>query len=167
MKRTLIYVALVLPAVALLYFSLTRNPRDLPSALLGRAAPDFELVGLEGEKVSLSRLKGQPVVLNFWSTWCGPCLGEHRLIQQAIRRSEKVRFLAILYEDTPENASRFLKEYGKGAPVLLDPDLRTAINYGVSGVPETFFIDANGIVVDKQAGMLTAEILFQKIGLIQ
>ena len=166
MRRWLIFLMIVLPSVALLYFSLTRNPRDLPSALTGRPAPDFSLQDLEEKEWSLAALRGRPVVLNFWSTWCGPCVGEHRLIRQAIEayRGSDVQFCSVLYEDTPENARAFLKEYGKAAPVLLDPDLRTAINFGVSGVPETFFIDRNGKVAYKHAGMLTPDALHNAIG---
>ncbi|MBI2082146.1 MAG: redoxin domain-containing protein [Deltaproteobacteria bacterium] len=169
MKKALIFFGILIPSLFLLYFSLTRNPRELPSSLVNKPAPLFELVSLEGEKISLTSMKGKSVVLNFWSTWCGPCLGEHQLIRQAMKASSdsKILFYSILYEDTPENAKGFLAEYGKAAPVLIDEGLRTAIDYGVSGVPETFFIDANGIILYKHAGMLTPEILFEKLRLIQ
>ncbi len=165
MKKILIFLVLVLPVLALLWFSLTRNPRDLPSALIGRPAPDFTLSTLEGKKISLDEAKGNPVVLNFWSTWCGPCVGGHQLIREAIRIASPsgVRFYSVLYEDTVENASRFIEQYGKAAPILLDPGLRTAIDYGVSGVPETFFISRDGIIVAKQSGMLVFDFLMENI----
>lgn len=160
MKKILILLAVLLPSLALLYFSLTRNPRELPSALVGRPAPDFRLAPLEGGGVvSLADLRKKPVVLNFWSTWCGPCVAEHQLIQRAMRNAPDVLFFSILYEDAPENAREFISRYGKAAPILLDPGLRTAIDYGVSGVPETFFIDREGIVLYKHAGVLTPGIL--------
>lgn len=161
MKRALIYLAVVASVVALLAFGLSRDPRTLPSALIGKPAPDFSLTSLEGEVVSLSALKGSPVVLNFWSTWCSTCVAEHRLIREATRLYEPkdVHFYSVLYEDTPDNARAFLKQYGDGAPILLDPNLRTAIDYGVAGVPETFFINADGIVTFKQTGMLTPNAL--------
>ena len=165
MKKSLILIAVLVPTLALLYFSLTRDPRPLPSALVGKPAPRFDLQDMEGKKVSLAELKGKPVVLNFWSTWCGPCVAEHRLIREAVRGYEKsgVQFYSILYEDTPENARVFVREYGKAAPILLDPDLKTAIDYGVAGVPETFFIDRNGVVLYKHAGVLTPEVLFGRL----
>lgn len=161
MKKALIFLLVFFPAVTLLYFGLTRDPRTLPSVLVGKEAPDFDLESLEGGRVSLRTLRGEPVVINFWSTWCGPCLAEHALIRQAVKGIKKIRFYSILYEDTVANAKAFLKQYGEAAPILLDPDLKTAINYGVSGVPETFFIGSKGIVLFKQAGMLTPEILIQ------
>jgi cytochrome c biogenesis protein CcmG/thiol:disulfide interchange protein DsbE len=168
LKKGIIFLAVLVPIVALLYFSLTRNPRTLPSALIGKPAPAFELTTLEGEKISLTSLRGKPVVLNFWSTWCGPCIAEHQLIRQAVRAYAPagVLFYSILYEDTPENAGRFIAEFGKGAPVLLDPGLKTAIDYGVAGVPETFFINREGTVVSKYAGALTPEILDNQLRIL-
>ncbi|MBI2982320.1 MAG: redoxin domain-containing protein [Deltaproteobacteria bacterium] len=165
MKKSLVFLGILLPSLFLLYFSLTRNPRELPSALLGKPAPHFELTSLEGESVSLDRLKGKPVVLNFWSTWCGPCLGEHQLIRKAMKSSadSDILFYSILYEDSPENAKRFLAEYGEAAPVLIDGELRTAIDYGVSGVPETFFIKRDGTIAYKHAGMLTPDLLYTQL----
>lgn len=165
MKRWVLWFAILIPPLALLLFSLTRNPRDLPSTLIGRPAPPFELTTLDGKKASLSQTQGDPLVLNFWSTWCGPCVGEHQLIRQAMKQygNSQVTFYSILYEDTVENARAFLTRFGEAAPILLDADLRTAIDYGVSGVPETFFIDRNGIVLYKQSGMLRSEILFGQI----
>lgn len=166
MKKLLIFLVILVPSVALLYFSLTRNPRDLPSALVNRPAPDFDLAAMDGGRVALRDVKGSPLVLNFWSTWCGPCVGEHRIIREAQKASEPagIRFYSILYEDTPENAKEFVQRHGKAAPILLDPDLKTAIDYGVAGVPETFFIDRRGVILYKHAGMLTREILDSKIG---
>ena len=151
--------------VALLFFSLTRNPRELPSALIGKPAFPFSLKTLDGKPFSLSDAKGKPLILNFWATWCGPCIHEHQVIQQAIRMYEPkgIQFYSILYEDSVENAEAFLKKYGTAAPVLLDPDLKTAIDYGVAGIPETFFIDPEGKISYKQAGVLSQELIFEQL----
>jgi cytochrome c biogenesis protein CcmG/thiol:disulfide interchange protein DsbE len=168
MKKLLIFLAVMIPAVSLLYFGLTRDPRTLPSALIGKPAPRFNLTSLDGEKVSSEQTLGRPMVLNFWSTWCGSCAAEHGLIQEAVRAYAKsdLLFYAVLYEDTEENARKFIAEYGAAAPILLDPNLKTAIDYGVSGVPETFFIDRQGKILYKQAGVLTPDLLMEKISLL-
>jgi len=165
MKKVIILIAILVPTMALLYFSLTRDPRTLPSALVEKPAPDFTLRSLDGETVALHEARGKPVVLSFWSTWCGPCAAEHVLVREAVEnwKNSDVKFFSVLYEDTPEAAKAFVAEHGKAAPILLDPDLKTAMDYGVSGVPETFFIDRRGKVALKQVGMLTPEILEKEI----
>ncbi len=161
MKKFLILIAILVPTLALLYFGLRRDPRTLPSALIHKPAPDFELKTLDEQTVSLASLKGKPLVLNFWSTWCGPCAAEHQLLREAqkVFAPKGVVFYSIPDEDTVENVRLFLKKYGKASPILLDPELRTAIDYGVAGVPETFFIDAQGMILYKHAGMLTPALL--------
>ncbi len=161
MKKLVLFILIPAPIIALLYFSLTRDPRTLPSSLLGRQAPDFQLKTLEGEDVVLSHLFGKPIVLNFWSTWCNSCEAEYQLLRQAyeVYSQQGVQFLEILYEDTPEEAQSFIAKQGKAAPILLDPGLKTSINYGVSGVPETFFINKEGTILYKQSGVLTSDIL--------
>lgn len=168
MKKFLILIVILVPTLALLYFGLGRDPRTLPSALVGKEAPDFHLKTIDGEEVSLSSIKGKPIVLNFWSTWCGPCAAEHQLLRQASNfyAPKGIAFYSVLYEDTVENVRRFLTRYGEAAPILLDPELRTAIDYGVSGVPETFFIDTNGLILYKHAGVLTRNIVSEKIDLL-
>jgi len=132
-----------------------KDPHALPSMLDGKPAPAFELENLDGSgPVTLESLKGSPVVINFWATWCRPCAQEHPHLLEAARRygPRGVKFVGILYGDTPEKAKPYLKRHGSGYPTLLDPGQRCAIDYGVGGVPETFILSRDGVVVRKHAG---------------
>ncbi len=164
MKKLLILLAILLPTLALFYFGLSRDPNVLPSALLEKEAPDFQLKTIDGAEVHLKDSRGKPVLINFCFTLCSSCAMEHQLIREAykIYSAQGIQFYSVLYEDTPENAQQFMKTYGAAAPILLDKDLRTAIDYGVAGVPESFFINREGKVVFKQAGVLTEGLLAEQ-----
>ncbi len=155
--------------IALLGFGLTRDPNELPSPLVGRAAPGFHLEALDedGDSVSFAELEGTPVVVNFWASWCTACIYEHPPLTRAWRRWEttgEIRILGIVYQDTPAGARRFLSRYGGGWTQLLDPGSRTAIDFGVYGVPETYFIDANGIVTHRHVGPVNDGVLDREVG---
>ncbi|MDO8526623.1 MAG: redoxin domain-containing protein [Deltaproteobacteria bacterium] len=166
MKRWILFFVIVVPILALLAFGLTRDARELPSTMTGKKAPDFSLKTLEGKEISLKSFEGHPVVLNFWATWCGPCLMEHKIFNEGrkIYEKEGVVFLGVVYQDKKESVQRFLKEYGEPFTVLTDKESKTAIDYGVGGVPETFFIDSHGTIYDKFSGIMTADYLERKIG---
>jgi len=132
------------------------DPHALPSVLEGRIAPNFSLKTLNGEPVDLASLKGRPVVLNFWATWCQPCALEHPNLLEGSRRNPEVTFLGVLYGDEPAKAKRYLARAGSAYPTLVDPGQRIAMDYGVGGVPETFFIDRDGQIVKKLAQPLSA-----------
>ena len=164
MKRVVVLLAVVVPILALFYFGLSRDPHLLPSALVGKPAPFFDLEGVNGKRYALTDLKGQPVVVNFWSTWCPSCAAEHALFTQAAQSVEpRVRFFSILYDDTAQQAKEFTKLHGGTVPILLDPQLKTSIDYGVGGVPETFFINRDGLVLYKHVGTLNGDILAEKL----
>jgi cytochrome c biogenesis protein CcmG/thiol:disulfide interchange protein DsbE len=131
-----------------------RDPHQVPFMLRGQPAPAFTLKTLQtGEVVSLATLQGKPVVLNFWSTWCGPCRLEHPVLGWAYRKyGEQAQFLGAVFEDTEENARVYLARAGSPYPQLIDPRSQMAVDYGVAGVPETYFIDADGIIRDKFVG---------------
>ena len=112
----------------------------------------------EATPISLESLRGKPVVMNFWATWCVPCYQEHPALVGAARALGKdVQFLGVVYEDDEARVGAFLEKRGSAYPSLLDDGGRTAIAYGVAGVPETFFIDAAGRVVEKYVGPLDPE----------
>ena len=157
MNRRILAVGLLLtlPLVGVLVAGLGRD-LTVRSPLVGRPAPAFSLrpVG-GGTPLGTAELRGKPAVVNFWATWCVPCYQEHGVLTRAARALEgRVRFVGVVYEDSEENVMGFVREQGSSYPSLLDDDGKTAIAYGIFGVPETFFLDAGGTVVSKFVGPL-------------
>ena len=165
--RTVVLVTVPLAAFALLLAtSLGRDPRALPSELVGEPAPVFALPNLEGGgTIDMADLRGQVVVVNFWASWCQECRDEHPALDAAWDRYRErgVVVVGVLFEDTIEDGLTFADEMGTDWPLVDDPGSRTAIAYGVFGVPETFVISPDGIVTAKRVGpvdytWLTSEI---------
>ncbi len=152
-------LALVLPMLWLFATSFGNDPHAVPSVLEDTPAPAFRLVDLDGVTWDSEQLKGKPIVLNFWSTWCGPCKQEHPVLQEAARIYPEVKFLGVIYSDEPEKCRRYLAAAGTSYEHLIDDGGRVAIDYGVAGVPETFFIDATGTIVHKQVGPVSMPLL--------
>jgi cytochrome c biogenesis protein CcmG/thiol:disulfide interchange protein DsbE len=148
-------LAIALPLLAVLFANLGRDPHSVRSPLVGRPAPAFSLAPVGGGSlVALDSLRGKPVVINFWATWCVPCFQEHPALTEAARSFPDVQFLGIVYEDDEALTQQFLRERGSAYPTLMDKEGRAAIAFGVFGVPETFFIDAGGRIVEKFVGPL-------------
>ncbi len=120
----------------------------------GELAPDFELQSLDGEAVSLSDFRGQPVLLNFWATWCGPCVGEMPLLQEIHEEWEAkgLALLAVNVGDTSTQVKDFMQSYNLSMPVLLDTRRSVSGRYSIIGIPTTFFIDKDGIIQEKVVG---------------
>lgn len=133
------------------------------SPLVGQSAPSFTLKSLDGQTVDLAALKGQPVVLNFWASWCVPCQQEAPLLGElGGRQAGKFRVVGVLFQETSQqNARQFIASHKLNYPNLVDPKLDAAIAYGVAGIPETVFIDAQGVVRAIDRGGLTRERLNQ------
>lgn len=165
-KILLAGLLVVVPLLVLFAVSFGRDPHKLKSPLIGRAAPPFTLAEVSsGEPLSLERLRGKPVILNFWATWCQPCIMEHRVLHQAAKvLGDQVQFVGVVYEDETERILDFLARNGSGYPTLVDQGGKTAIAYGVYGVPETFFIDASGQIVEKYEGPLSPPMLQKLAG---
>lgn len=162
MNRTVLLIGalIVVPLLIFLAIGFRFDPRRIESPLIGQPGPTFSLVDLDGRPVDLSRLAGQPVVINFWATWCQPCIAEHPMLIEASRRYEgRAHFLGIVYQDEPQLIRRFLAGRGEWGPSLIDPGSQVAISYGVYGAPETFILDAEGTVVRKMTGMLDWSVL--------
>lgn len=175
-KRASIAALASAPILGLFAWGLTRDPNNIPSPLPGRQAPDFSLAvfspgqfGLArpvGEEVRLKDLKGKVVVLNFWASWCLACRDEHAALSQvaATYEGKPVQFLGVLYNDVPDKGRGWIAEMGgQSYPSVDDPGARVAIDYGLYGVPETFFLDANGRVAFKNTGPVTPGIVRLKV----
>ncbi|SRR6266567_3119470 len=134
------------------------------SPLLGHPAPDFTLAALSSRPapaIHLASLKGKPVMLNFWASWCVPCQHEAPLLQATWQhvQSQGVVFLGIDFQDDHTQGLNFLHTYGITYPSVVDDTGSTAINYGLTGVPETFFLNRQGVIVSKVTGELTQHTL--------
>ena len=175
-KRSAIAVLASVPVIALLAWGLTQDPHEIVSPLPGHQAPAFTLGVFipgdgpmsrpVGDSVALAGLRGKVVVLNFWASWCVACAPEHPELIAAARHYEglPVQFVSVLYSDVPEAGKRWVAERGGTPyPAMLDPGARTAIDYGLWGVPETFVIDPQGRVAFKYEGPITAGLLASKV----
>ncbi len=165
MSRFLLPLGIFIVVVGFLAVGLTLNPRELPSPLVGKAAPDFSLPQLHDptKVISSNDLKGKVWLLNFWASWCGGCKDEHPVLNH-LAQSGEVPIYGMDYKDQRNEALAWLKEWGNPYSVVaVDEPGRVGINYGVYGVPETYVIDKQGIIRYKQIGPLREDILQEKI----
>ena len=138
------------------------DPSLVHSPLLGKPAPAFDLQRLDGVgRVTTADLAGRVFVVNFWASWCVPCRQENRELDRFTREhaGDGVRLIGVVYNDKSSSALQFREELGGTWPLVVDPGDRVALDYGVRGVPETFIIDANGVIVAKFIGAVTGPAL--------
>jgi cytochrome c biogenesis protein CcmG, thiol:disulfide interchange protein DsbE len=165
LKKVLILIAVV-PVLALFAYGLTRDPRSIPSPLVGRQASDFVLSLFDGGRFALSEQRGKVVVVNVWSSWCIPaCYNEAPALEAAWQRyrSRDVVVVGVNYQDRDAAAREFLSRFRHTFPNGPDVGSKIAIEYGVYGVPETFFIDRDGRIAHKHVGEISLPTLVQHI----
>jgi cytochrome c biogenesis protein CcmG/thiol:disulfide interchange protein DsbE len=163
MRRLLYLLPVVLVAVLVAIFwrglDPKRDPSALPSALIGKPVPNLEMPALlpGGAPLSLAELKGQPVAINFFASWCLPCRAEHPLLGK-IAKEHGIPVIGIAYKDKPEDARRYLDDLGNPyAAIGADESGRAGIEFGLTGVPETYVIDRDGIVRYRLAGPIAPD----------
>jgi cytochrome c biogenesis protein CcmG, thiol:disulfide interchange protein DsbE len=158
-RRPLLLVAplsvIVAALLALLGYVLLHGANaGRTSALMGKPAPDFSYTTFDGKTVDLASLRGKPVMVNFWGSWCVPCKDEAPVLQQAWAKYQKtdVQFVGIAIWDQSDAAKAFARSEGATWINGMDNDGKIAIDYGVYGVPESFFISRQGVLVDRYVG---------------
>ena len=167
MKRWQFLAPLALFAVLLgfLAVGLNLNPREVPSPLIDKPAPAFELARLDdpAQRITRDDLKGQVWILNVWASWCVACRQEHPLLVDFAKRNP-VPLYGLNYKDKREDGLAWLRRFGDPYKAsLFDIDGRVGIDFGVYGVPETFVIDKQGVIRFKQIGPVTPEVLRDEI----
>jgi cytochrome c biogenesis protein CcmG/thiol:disulfide interchange protein DsbE len=164
-KRFLLPLGVFILLVGFLAVGLNLNPREVPSPLVGRQAPAFELPILQqpDKRFTPSEMRGKVWLLNVWASWCVSCRDEHPMLLALAKRGV-LPILGLNYKDKGDEAIAWLKQFGNPYDFsVVDADGRIGIDYGVYGVPETYLIDANGVIRYKQIGPVTAAILEHKI----
>ncbi|MDD3762605.1 MAG: DsbE family thiol:disulfide interchange protein [Nevskiales bacterium] len=153
----LLPVVVLAGLIGLFVFGLQNDPREVPSPLIGKPAPAFALEPLGGgSAVGVDSLKGRPVLVNFFASWCAGCQVEHPFLMELSRRG--IEIVGLDYKDTDADGLRWLRQHGNPyAQVLADPGGKAGLDWGVYGVPETFVLNADGIIVYKQIGPMTED----------
>ena len=165
MKRLffLVPVVIFVGLAWLLYIGLFQGPPSLlPSPLVGKSAPDISLPALDAQAQNFNRAElgqGRPVIVNFWASWCVPCRLEHSTLE-ALAARKNILLYGVDYKDRPEDARAFLSELGNPfGKINEDHEGRVAIDWGVTGVPETFVIDSKGTIRVHYAGPLNDQVV--------
>jgi cytochrome c biogenesis protein CcmG/thiol:disulfide interchange protein DsbE len=165
MNRFILPLAVFALLVAFLFIGLGLNPREVPSPLVDKPAPAFQLSQLHAPDKTFTQrdMAGKVWLLNVWASWCVSCRAEHPLLVDWAK-SKAVPIVGLNYKDKPEDARAWLQQFGDPYTLsVTDTDGRVGIDFGVYGVPETFVIDKGGVIRYKQIGPITPEALAEKI----
>ncbi len=168
MGRFKLFIPLIIVVIlgVFLFFGLDRNPNELPSALIGKPFPEFQLVKLKsGEAVDQSALLGEPFLLNVWATWCPTCIHEHPYLMTLAEQG--IRIVGLNYKDEDQKALAWLERLGDPyAFNIVDPEGRLGLRLGVYGAPETFVVDQHGTILYRHAGDLNPRVWEQHFATI-
>jgi len=161
-NRFILPVVIFFALASLLYVGVRHSPdkSTMPSVLVGKPAPAFDLpvLGEPTRRLNSSELAGKPWVLNVWGTWCEACREEHPTLLK-VAAQQRLPIVGLSYKDDDAAATQYLNELGNPYSVVaIDKEGRTAIDFGVYGAPETFFIDANGRVLYRHVGAMTVDV---------
>ena len=162
--RFVIPIAILAALLVFLGIGLTRDPREIPSPLVGKPAPAFSLPGLNGQPPQFTEqnLHGRPLLVNFFASWCQGCQVEHPLLLQLAEQG--VEIVGMDYKDTDADGGAWLARRGNPyRTVIADAKGTAGLDWGVYGVPETYVLDANGTIVFKQIGPITEDVWRGKI----
>lgn len=164
-RRLAILAAVAGPLLALLAYGFTRDPRYIPSPLIGRPAPPFRLALFDGRALDADALRGKVVFLNFWASWCVPCRAEARVLEAAWQKykDRDVIFVGANIQDSEPDARAFLQEFGVSYANGPDASRKIGVDYGVWGIPETFVIGRDGRITYKHVGALGWQTLTAKL----
>jgi len=165
LKRALWTLGVFIALVAILAVGLRLDPREVPSPLIGKPAPPFELPLLNepDKRFSQKEMLGKVWIMNVWASWCPPCLVEHPVVTR-IAKSGLAPVVGLNYKDTRDEALPWLKRNGDPYQLIVfDASGRIGIDYGVYGVPETYVIDRKGVIRYKHIGPLTADVVQKKV----
>jgi cytochrome c biogenesis protein CcmG/thiol:disulfide interchange protein DsbE len=165
MMRFLLPLVVFLIVATFMFVGLGLNPREVPSPLVGKAAPAFTLPQLHepSKQFSPQDMKGKVWLFNVWASWCTACENEHPVFLE-LSRQNLVPIYGMDYKDKREDGEAWLRKHGNPyAMVVSDAEGRVGIDYGVYGVPETYVIDKQGVIQHKQIGAVTPKILNEKI----
>ena len=154
-----------MPASFLIRRAVT-DDRSLRPIAAGTEAPTFSLRSLTGETVSLEALRGRPLVVNFWGSWCKPCLQEVRMLTEAGQRHEHVAVVGILVRDDPAAALAVVQDLGAEWPTLVDPGEEVATAWGVDSAPVTFFVRRDGTVASSVVGQVHKPLIEKQLARI-
>ena len=170
-KKILIIIPIIFFSILTIFFyllTIDRNPSNIPSALINKKAPEFESISLLTNKVFVSSkelVNNEMIIVNFFATWCKPCRDEHPFID-LISKENKKKIIGINYKDDPKKTIKWLKELGNPYyDVIEDKNGAIGIDWGVYGIPETFIINTEGIIIHRHVGPINKKI-YKEINLI-